>query len=214
MHLPFPVAFPETAVEEREPVVLCYAGNPRKKGLDVIVQAWATADTGERRLVVTGIDPDEGRAFLRSRKVAEPTGVEWAGNLEPERHVELLASAEAYMSASRYEDYGIAQLEALAAGTPLVTTPSAGPYEALALARELEPALVAGDHSPDALATALRMALAMPGDARRGYARRARELAAPYSEAEVARRLEQEVIPLLLERPVAAEQHRGGFAAT
>jgi glycosyltransferase involved in cell wall biosynthesis len=183
---------------EREPVVLCYAGNPKKKGLDVIVQAWAATDSGGRRLVVTGIDADRGRAFLRSRKAPEPAGVEWAGNLEPEQHAERLARAEAYVSASRYEDYGIAQLEALAAGTPLVTTPSAGPYEALALARELEPALVAGDKSVDALAAALRVALAMPGDARAAYARRARELAAPYSEDEVARRLEQDVIPSLL----------------
>ena len=60
------------------------------------------------------------------------------------------------MSASRYEDYGLAQLEALAAGLVLVTVPASGPYQALGLARELEPRLVARDDSPQALADASR----------------------------------------------------------
>jgi hypothetical protein len=38
----------------------------------------------------------------------------------------------------------------------------------------------------------------MPAAARAAYAARAGELAAPYSEAEVRRRLKQDVIPLLL----------------
>ena len=197
VRLPFPVAFPETVNGEREPVVLCYAGNPQKKGLDLVVQAWAIAHTGERRLVVTGIDPDTGRAFLRARKVAEPPGLEWAGILDPQRHAELLARAEAYVSASRYEDYGMAQLEALAAGALLVTTPSTGPYEALAVARELEPALVSRDSSPGALATALRAALEMPADRRSAYRERARELTAAAAEEEVGRRIAQDVLPLL-----------------
>ena len=196
--LPFPVVLPAAVPAERDPVVVFYAGNPEKKGLDVVARAWPDAAPGERRLVVTGIDAERGRAFLRARQASEPTGIEWAVNLAPDRHAELVARAEAYVSASRFEDYGIAQLEALASGTPLVTTPSRGGYEALAIARELEPALVARDSSPQALATALRAALEMPAAARAAYSERARELVAPYSEAEVRRRLEQDVIPLLL----------------
>ena len=44
------------------------------------------------------------------------------------------------MTAPRREDYGIAQLEALADGCVLVTTPAPGPYAALPLARELDSA--------------------------------------------------------------------------
>jgi glycosyltransferase involved in cell wall biosynthesis len=197
LRLPFPVAFPETVIEDRDPVVLCYAGNPDKKGLDLIVAAWAEAHTGERRLAITGIDPDEGRAFLRARKVPEPPGLEWVGILDPEPHAELLGRAEAYVSASRYEDYGMAQLEALACGTPLVTSPSDGPYEALAVARELEPALVARDSSPAALASALRAALEMPVETRSAYRRRARELVTSCAEEEVSRRIARDVLPLL-----------------
>jgi glycosyltransferase involved in cell wall biosynthesis len=196
--LPFPVAIPATVTDDREPVVLCYAGNPGKKGLDVIAEAWNIAAPADRRLVVTGVAPERGRAYLRRRGVAEPAGIEWAGILDADRHSALLSRAEAYMSASRFEDYGITQLEALAHGALLVTTPSAGGYEALALARRLEPALVARDESPESLSAALRAALQMPAPARAAYRRRARELVAPYSEGEVRRRLQENVIPFLL----------------
>jgi glycosyltransferase involved in cell wall biosynthesis len=198
VRLPFPIATPEVAGAERDPLVVCYAGNPDKKGLDVVVRAWPAADAGGRRLLVTGVAPEAGRSFLHGRALDEPEGLEWAGTLAPHEHGALVARAAAYVSASRYEDYGIAQLEALGCGTPLVTTASAGPYEALALARELEPAFVAEDSSPAALATALRAALEMPAAARAEYSERARELVAPYSEDEVRRQLEQDVIPLLL----------------
>ncbi len=178
--------------------MLCYAGNPEKKGLDTIARAWSAAPPPGRRLVVTGIEAQAGRAFLRARDVPDPAAIEWAGHLDSARHAELLRRAEAYLSASRFEDYGIAQLEALASGTPLVTAPSPGPYPALGIARALEPALVARDDSPEALRTALRAALEMPAAARAEYLERARALVAPYSEAEVRRRLAQDVMPLLL----------------
>jgi glycosyltransferase involved in cell wall biosynthesis len=196
--LPFPVDVPAAVSDERDPIVLSYAGNPEKKGLDVIAQAWNIAAPADRRLLVTGVEPERGRAYLRQHGLADPADIEWAGNLDANGHAALLSRAEAYMSASRFEDYGITQLEALAHGALLVTTPSAGDYEALSVARALEPPLVAGDESPASLATALRAALEMPPAARAAYRRRARELVAPYSEEEVRRRLAQDVIPLLL----------------
>ena len=72
-----------------------------------------------------------------------------------------VARARAFVNASRREDHGLAQLEALAAGTPLITVPSPGAYEALPIARSLAPELVAADVSAPALATALRVGLAL-----------------------------------------------------
>jgi glycosyltransferase involved in cell wall biosynthesis len=193
--LPIPVEGVAGADGEREPLALAYAGNPEKKGLDIALAAWARVPP-PWRLVVTGIDAAAGRRFLRRQGVAEPERVEWAGLLDPRRYRELLSRAAIFVAASRYEDYGLAQLEALAAGTPLVTVPSEGPYEALPLARELAPALVASAVSSDALADALTAALALPS--RASYARRAAELLRPYSRAELRRRLEEEVLPVLL----------------
>jgi hypothetical protein len=177
----------------RQPIAVCYAGNPQKKGLDVIAATWNRVSP-PLRLVVTGIDASAARRFLAERRVAEPQGeVEWAGAVAPSRFRELTASAQVFLSASRFEDYGLAQLEALADGALLVTTPSAGPYEALAPARELSPALVSGD-----LAAALRAAVAMPEPERERYRSRARELVRPYSKEELRRRVERELLPVLL----------------
>jgi hypothetical protein len=191
---------PEPAAT-REPVVVAYAGNPDKKGLELVAEAWRLAAPEGRQLVVTGLAAEAGRAFLRNRGVAEPPGIDWAGMLAQSEHRALVARAEAYLSASRIEEYGVAQLEALAAGALLVTTPSHGPYEALPLARRLEPALVAGERSPRALAGVLRAALAMPEPARAGYRERAAELVRPYSRDELRRRLERYVLPTLLPPP-------------
>ena len=60
----------------------------------------------------------------------------------------LLRRARVYACAPRREDYGIAQLEALADGCVLVTTTAPGPYAALPLARALDPRLVVGDDAP------------------------------------------------------------------
>jgi hypothetical protein len=94
------------------------------------------------------------------------------------------------MAAPRREDFGIGALEALADGAMLVTTPAAGAYPALSLARQLDPRLVSDD-----LAGAVRAALDHPLP---GYAGRASELVAPYSREAVALTIRERVLPRLL----------------
>jgi hypothetical protein len=124
--------------------------------------------------------------------------LEWAGILPPARYGELLGTASVFVSASRHEDYGLAQLEALGAGVTLVTGPASGPYPALALARSIDPRLVARDASAQALADALEVALGLPDVERARYAERARELLRPHSREELRGRLRDRVLPVLL----------------
>ena len=113
-----------------------------------------------------------------------------AGRLAPEEYRELLRRARMFLCAPRREDYGTAQLEALADGCMLVTTPSPGPYAALALARELDNRLVGED-----IEASLRAALDDPAP---GYADRARELLAPFSPEVVDRLVAERLLPRLL----------------
>jgi len=197
--IPIPIDLdgpPEGA--SRDPIVVFYGASPHKKGLDVAVRAWARASTAGRRLVVTGIDRDRGLRYLNEHGIEEPTAVEWAGLLPPSLHRDLTRRAEVYLAASRYENYGIGPLEALADGAALVTTPSPGPFAALPIARELDPRLVAERDTPDALAGALESAFAREQGERVTYRGRARELLRVFSREETSRRLRQEVLPLLL----------------
>jgi glycosyltransferase involved in cell wall biosynthesis len=102
----------------------------------------------------------------------------------------LLRRARVFVAAPRREDYGLAQLEALADGCVLVTTAAPGPYAALPLARALEPRLVADD-----IAGALRQAL---DDPPAGYAERALEAIAPYRRAAADAAVREALLPALL----------------
>jgi glycosyltransferase involved in cell wall biosynthesis len=117
-----------------------------------------------------------------------------AGRLAPAEYRALLRRARVFVTAPRREDYGIAQLEALADGCVLVTTAAPGPYAALPLARALDPRLV--PETPDGLATALRTALDDPAAA---YAQRALDAIAPFRRAAVDRTVADELLPRLLD---------------
>ncbi len=197
--LPIPVApISDPNASERLPIVVAYAGNAHKKGLDRVVSAWAQVPPGGRRLLITGVDRAEAVWYLREQGIAEPPGIEWRGKLSPSDHRTLTSRAEIYLAASRYEDYGVAQLEALADGSVLVTTPSPGPFVALPIARELDSRLVADSESAEDLARALRTALEMTDAERDAYRRRADGLLRPFSPACLEQRLRDEVLPALL----------------
>ena len=158
---------------------LAYAGDPEKRRLDFILDAWERARRDRETMVVAGIDRERA-----------PAGVRFTGRLAPDEYRALVRRARVYIAAPRREDFGIAPLEALADGCMLVTTPSPGPYPALALARALDPRLVGHD-----VATCLRVALDEPDP---DYAQRAARLLAPFSRAAVDATITERVVPRLL----------------
>jgi len=165
--------------DARDLAALTYGANPAKKGLDRVLAAWDAARRPGETLVVTGAPGRSGE------------GVEYAGTIPPAAFRGLLRRARVFLAAPRREDYGNAQLEALADGCVLVTTPSPGPYAALPLARELDPRLVRPD-----LALPIRTALDDPAP---NYAERAAALLAPFSRGEVDRVIAEELLPRLLD---------------
>jgi glycosyltransferase involved in cell wall biosynthesis len=171
----------------RDIAAITYAANPAKKGLDMVLDAWRRARRDGEDLIVAGVEEDR----LRGLGYAIPAaGVKVTGMLAPTDYRALLRRARVYICAARREDYGIAQLEALADGCILVTTPSPGPYVALPIARELDPRLVGED-----LAKALRCALDDPAP---GYAEGALRALGPLRRAEADRVVAEELLPRLL----------------
>jgi glycosyltransferase involved in cell wall biosynthesis len=181
--------------EERDIDVLAYAGYPEKRGLDVLIQAWQTSGLGtSRRLRVTGIDRDRATDFLKKKKIGEPAGVEWSGLLEPGQFRYTLSRTRVFANASRREDHGLSQLEALAAGAALVTVASEGPYEALSMATQLDSRLVAPSVTSQSLAFALRAGFQVDLDE---YAKRAEEMLRPYRREAIQEVFEAQVLPAL-----------------
>jgi glycosyltransferase involved in cell wall biosynthesis len=191
---------PVAAVPERDIAALAYAGNPAKKGLDRILSAWATARKPGEELVVAGVGEEE----LHELGYAVPAeGVRVVGMLPPHDYGALLARSRLFVCAARREDYGAAQLEALAKGCALVTIPSPGPYVALPIARQLDGRLVSDD-----LARSLRTALDDPIP---GYAAGAAQALAPFRRAAVDRLVAEQLLPRLLDAVSAIhETGRGG----
>ena len=176
--VPIPVAPSGPPAPERDIAAVAYGANPHKKGLDRVLAAWRAARRVGETLVVAGV---EGSA---------EEGVRYGGMVAPDDYRALLRRARVFVAAPRWEDYGLAQLEALADGCVLVTGEGAGPYAALPLARSLDPRLVG-----PGLSEALRVAL---DDPVAGYAERARELLEPFSPAAVDAVVAERVVPALL----------------
>jgi glycosyltransferase involved in cell wall biosynthesis len=183
--VPVPVDRSGPAGGVRDIAAITYGANPHKKGLDRVLAAWARARRPGEELVVAGVDglPPDASGATRA------AGVRVVGMVSSEAYRGLLRRARVYVTAPRREDYGIAQLEALADGCMLVTNRAPGPYVGLELAERLDPRLVGDD-----LAGALRLALDAP---RPGYAAAAAGLLEPFSPGAVDRLIAGELVAAL-----------------
>ncbi|MGA9286522.1 MAG: glycosyltransferase [Solirubrobacteraceae bacterium] len=178
---------PAGPAPERDIAAFAYIANPVKKGLSSILDAWASAHLPGERLVLAGAT----EADLRAHGFVLPApGVQVVPMLPYAEYRALLRRTRVVVCAARREDYGIAQLEALADGCLLVTTSSPGPYVALPIARSLDPRLVSED-----LAGALRVALDDPVS---DYAVRAEAALTPFRRAQIDRVVATQLLPRLL----------------
>jgi glycosyltransferase involved in cell wall biosynthesis len=185
--VPVPVE-PSGPPGERDIAAITYAANPQKKGLRDVLDAWGRAQRYDEELIVAGLAAPGGRA--------EAEGLRFTGMLPRDEYRALLRRARVFVTAPQREDYGIAQLEALADGCLLVTTPSPGPYAALPLARSLDPRLVRQGRRE--LGDAVRTALDEPLP---DYAQRAAAALAPWRPEVVDRVVAEELLPRLNQRP-------------
>jgi glycosyltransferase involved in cell wall biosynthesis len=177
----------DPGLSERDIAAVTYAGNPHKKGFDRVLAAWRRVRRPGERLVVVGIT----RTGLENARFELPDeDIDAVGELDADDLRSLLRRARAFVCAPRREDYGLIQLEALAEGCQLVSTPAPGPYVGLPIARRLDSRLVSED-----LGEALRTALEDPA---RDYASRARAALEPFTREAVDRLVAEELLPRLL----------------
>ncbi len=141
--------------------LLCLAAVTRAKGQDTLLAALAQLADLDWCLTCIGaldLEPDFAAGL---REMAERSGiadrVELAGPQTEDRVRFALSSADLLVAASRRESYGMAVVEALAHGVPVVVTAVGGHHEAVGRTATGAPAgaFVPPDN-PDLLAATLR----------------------------------------------------------
>jgi glycosyltransferase involved in cell wall biosynthesis len=112
---------------EGKMVILFLSRLDEKKGLPVLLEAFEKVhrECPETLLMVAG----DGDAALQqslqqqSKQLGIEPSVIWTGHVSGTRKLAALAGADLFVLPSRSENFGIALLEAMAAGLPCVTTP-------------------------------------------------------------------------------------------
>lgn len=105
-----------------------------QKGIDTLLRALPAVL--ERRpdalLLIAGDGPDRVSLERLAAELGVAQSVLWLGALEQERVFELLAALDLFAFPSRFEGFGLAVVEAMAAGLPVVATRVAGVSEIVA----------------------------------------------------------------------------------
>jgi glycosyltransferase involved in cell wall biosynthesis len=105
-----------------KPIVLFLSRLHAKKGLDLLIPAFAQAKTQGAMLVIAG--PDDGGYLFKVKQLVNQHGLKdrtlFTGMLYGADRVAAYADADLFVLPSYQENFGIAVVEALAAGTPVI----------------------------------------------------------------------------------------------
>jgi glycogen synthase len=164
-----------------------------QKGFDILLDAFASQELVALNLVIAG-DGFE-RASLEARAAALGFGsrVRFLGSVDRTRLARLLRGARAFAFPSRGEPFGIALLEALAAGVPAVASAAGGVPE---FVRDGENAVLVEPENAGALGEALGRVVA-DEVLRDRLARGGQTTAAELAWSRIARRYEEVYVSAL-----------------
>ncbi len=111
---------------ERWPFVLFLSRLHHKKRLDILLEAFLAGAPASHHLIVAGPDEQGSWQQLAQRFLTAPDAarrVHYVGPVVGQEKAALLAGADLFALSSEHENFGIAALEALAAGTPVLLSP-------------------------------------------------------------------------------------------
>ena len=91
----------------------------RTKGLDYLIEAMQYVDS---KLIICGKGPDSKRLMKRIRKYGVEDKVEMKGWVSEEEKQSLMSECKMFVMPSLYESYGLAALEIMSYGRPVVCT--------------------------------------------------------------------------------------------
>jgi glycosyltransferase involved in cell wall biosynthesis len=95
-----------------------------KKGLDLLLIALALLPAPRPLLLVAGEGPAREALLRQAGELGIAADVLWLGQIADEWKQLCLAGVDAFALTSHHENFGVAVLEALAAGTPVLVSPA------------------------------------------------------------------------------------------
>jgi glycosyltransferase involved in cell wall biosynthesis len=138
----------------QDPYVLCIAQHIEKKGLDVLLHALRRLQCMNLslKLVLVGDGPLRQQLQMLAASLGIKDKVEFLGQRGRADVVELLRGCEVFVLPSRSEPFGIAIIEALACGKPVVATSVGGIPEII---ENRKNGILVEPNNPNALAEGL-----------------------------------------------------------
>ena len=108
-------------------ILLCVGRIEALKGVDLLIHTAAQLQHGEDvQVLVVGADGDGGQEVARLQRLADDLSVgesiEFVGRVPQERLTWYYSAADACVVPSYYESFGMAALESMACGTPVVAS--------------------------------------------------------------------------------------------
>lgn len=176
--------FRRTHLCDGEDFLLLYAGRlAKEKGLDRLLAAMRRLRDGrERRVRLLLAGDGEMRGWIESQRIAN---VSLLGHIGVKSFLATAyASADAFITSSVREGFGIAQLEAMACGCPAICPDASGHLSFMG-----ERAGIVTGREPAPLARAILEMARLPYEIRRDMGRAARGIAERYSWGRTAERI-------------------------
>jgi glycosyltransferase involved in cell wall biosynthesis len=137
------------------PFILGVGRHVRQKGFDVLLKAFAlTMERGNTAydLMLAGDGPEHAALRELAEQLSISQRVVFTGKVDHREAVNLFSGCSFFVLPSRHEPFGIVNLEAMAAGRPVIATRTGGVPE---IVREGENGLLVNSEQPEEMATAI-----------------------------------------------------------
>jgi glycosyltransferase involved in cell wall biosynthesis len=180
--VPNGVDLPESVSQEEGDFILFLGRLVNTKGLDYLIKAMRKIDI---RLVVAGTGPEHRSLKRMVEKLGLEERVSLIGRVSEEEKRNLLDTCKIFVFPSVWESYGIAAIEAMSYGKPVVASDIGGLPEVVGEAGVLVP-----PRNPDALVKSIN-ALLIDDRRRRDLGKKARQRAGIFSWERTAREMER-----------------------
>jgi glycosyltransferase involved in cell wall biosynthesis len=105
-----------------EGFVLCVGSRDPRKNVPRLVRAWQLMDKEAKRGMKLLVAGGGGRMFAQEFLGEAPEDVEFLGYVNEEELIDLYRRAVLFVYPSLYEGFGLPPLEAMACGTPVITS--------------------------------------------------------------------------------------------